>query len=85
MWSSALPLPSTTALMGSSQTMTGRPVSSRRSTSRFCEQRAAAGEDDALVDDVGRELGRRLLEREEHGLDDGVDRLGERLADLVAS
>ena len=35
MWSSALPLPSTTALMGSSQTMTGSPVSSRRSTSRL--------------------------------------------------
>ena len=49
------------------------------------EQRAAAGEHDALVDDVGRELGRRALEREQHRLDDRVDRLGQRLADLVAS
>ena len=48
------------------------------------QQGSAAREDDALVDDVGGELRRRLLEREEHGLDDGVDRLGERFADLRA-
>src|SRR3974390_992970 len=37
------------------------------------EQRASAGEHDALVDDVGGELGRRLLEGREHGLGDVVD------------
>jgi hypothetical protein len=52
-----LPLPSTTALIGSSHTITGRPVSSRSSTSRFLQQRAAAGEHDALVDDVGASSG----------------------------
>jgi hypothetical protein len=39
------------------------------------EQGAAAGEHDALVDDVGRELGRGALEGAAHGVDDGVDRL----------
>ena len=85
MWSSVLPLPSTTALIGSSQTMTGQAGLLAQEHVEVLEQRAAAGEHDALVDDVGGELGRRLLEREEHGLDDGVDRLAERLADLVAS
>ena len=47
------------------------------------QEGAASGEDDALVDDVGRELGRRLLQRQEDGLDDRVRRLGQRFPDLV--
>ena len=35
------------------------------------EQRAAAGEHDALLHDVGGELRRRLVERDLHGVDDG--------------
>src|SRR5579862_7698313 len=48
------------------------------------QERSAAGDDDSLVDDVCRQLGRSLLEGGENGLDDGVNRLGQRLADLVA-
>src|SRR5690606_31123685 len=48
------------------------------------QERATAREHDALVADVGRELGRRALEGDEDRLDDRVDRLLERLADLVA-
>src|SRR5690554_3366025 len=48
------------------------------------EERATAGEHDALIDDIGAELGRRPFEGRHHGLDDGVDRLAERLADLIA-
>src|SRR5467141_3475190 len=47
------------------------------------EQRAAAREHDAAVCDVARQLGRGALQRHLHRLDDGVDRLGERVADLV--
>src|SRR5512137_513918 len=39
------------------------------------EQRAAAGQDDAPVDDVRRELGRRPLQGDADGVDDGRDRL----------
>ena len=46
------------------------------------EQRAAARQDDALVHDVGRELGRRLLERDADRVDDDPDGLREGLADL---
>ena len=49
------------------------------------EQRAAAGEDDPLVHDVGDELGRRLLDRVLDGVDDLVDRRLDRLADLVGA
>ena len=78
-----MPLPSTTQLIGSSLTITGKPVSSRKQHVDVLEQRAAAGEHDALVHDVRGQLGRRALEREQHGFDDRVDRLGQRLADLV--
>ncbi len=47
-------------------------------------RRAATGEHDALVDDVGGQLRRRLFERGEDGFDDRVNRLRERLAYLVA-
>ena len=39
------------------------------------QQRAAAGEDDALVADVGGELGRGVLERDADAFDDRADRL----------
>ena len=47
------------------------------------EQGTASGEDDAAIDDVGRELGRRLLERDADRFDDRRHRLGQRLADLL--
>src|SRR5918994_614240 len=47
------------------------------------EQRTAAGQADALVHDVGGQLGRRLVERDLDGVDDGRDRLLDRLTDLV--
>src|SRR5688572_15111140 len=47
------------------------------------EQRTAAREHHAFVHDVGRELGRRSLESEQHRLDDGVERLGQGFADFV--
>ena len=47
------------------------------------EERAAAGEHDALVHDVGDELRRRLLDRVPDGVDDLLDRRLDRLADLV--
>ncbi len=40
------------------------------------DQRAAAGEDDAAVGDVGGELGRGALEGDADGVDDGGDALG---------
>src|SRR3954469_8798347 len=46
------------------------------------EERAAAGEDDAAVHDVRRELGRRLVERRLDRLDDLRDRIVERAANL---
>ena len=48
------------------------------------QQRAAAGEHDAAVHDVGRELGRRAVERLLDRVDDLRQRLLERLADLLA-
>src|SRR5229473_7257621 len=48
------------------------------------QERAAAREHDAAVGDVAGEFGGRALERALHHLDDGVDRLGQRVADLVA-
>src|ERR1051326_4227208 len=49
------------------------------------QHRAAAGDDDALVHDVGRQLGRRALQGDTDGLDDRGDRLAERLADLFVA
>src|SRR6267143_4831740 len=49
------------------------------------QQRAAAGEHHALFRDVGTELGRRLLERGFDGRDDLVERLGQRLENLVGA
>src|SRR5436190_1490670 len=46
------------------------------------EQGAAAGEDDAAVADIGAQLGRRALEGDADGVDDGGDALGEGLADF---
>ena len=47
------------------------------------QERAAAGEDDAAVHDVGGELRRRLVERRLDRLDDLRHRLVERAADLL--
>src|SRR3546814_1377973 len=44
---------------------------------QVAEQRAAAGEHDALVDDVGGKLRRGVLEGDLDRLDDGADRLGQ--------
>ena len=49
---------------------------------QIAQQRAAAGQHDALVDDVGRQFRRRVLERNLDRLDDGADRLGQCLGDL---
>src|SRR5690242_1870153 len=48
----------------------------------IAQKSAAARQHDALVDDVGGELRRRVLERDLDRLDDGADRLGETLGDL---
>src|SRR5579872_6965834 len=45
-------------------------------------QRPAAGHDDSAIDDVTRQLGRGDLERASHGVDDLLDGLLDRLADL---
>src|SRR5205085_10054878 len=47
------------------------------------QQGAAAGEHDALVDNVGGQLRRRILERDTHALDDRADRFGQCLRDLL--
>src|SRR4051812_26980839 len=46
------------------------------------EERAATGQDDALLHDVGSQLWGRLVERELHGVEDGGDRLLDGPADL---
>ena len=61
----------------------GMPVSACEPHVEAVEQRAAAGEDDALLHDVGGQLGRRLVERDLDGVDDGRDRLLDGLADLL--
>ena len=54
----------------------------RAGACRGSQQRAAAGDDDAAIDDVGGQLGRRALERDAHRVDDDVDGFGQRLANL---
>ena len=49
------------------------------------QQRAAARQQDALLGDVGRQLGRGLLERRVHGGEDVGQRGGDRLVHLVAA
>ena len=78
-----MPVPRATHVSGSSAMWTGIWVASAMRRSRPGEQRAAAGEHDALVHDVGDELGRRLLDRVLDRLDDLRDRRLDRLADLV--
>src|SRR3954463_7439720 len=50
---------------------------------QIAQQRAAAGEHHALLGDIGAELGRRLLKRGLHPRHDLVERLCQRLEDLV--
>src|SRR5207247_5404411 len=47
------------------------------------QQRASTRQHDALVDDVRGELGRGALEADAHRFDDLVDRLEQRVADLL--
>jgi hypothetical protein len=49
------------------------------------QQGPAAGEDDALVHDVGGQLGRGPVQGVLDGVDDLVDRLLDRLADLLGA
>ena len=79
------PEPTATHVSGDSASCAGICVSWRSRSSRPDEERASAGEDDAAVHDVGRELGRRLVERRADRVQDLADRLLERVADLVAS
>ena len=58
------------------------PVSSEAIVDAL-EQRAATGERDATVHDVGGEFGRGLVEGRLHGITDRSDGLFERLADVV--
>src|SRR5215468_1306776 len=46
------------------------------------EQGTPASQHNALIDDVGGEFGRRVLERDLDGLDDRTDRFGEAFGDL---
>jgi hypothetical protein len=57
---------------------TGIEVSAAMSWSRPAQQRAAAGQHDALVHDVGGQLGRRGLQGHLDRLDDLPARLGDR-------
>ena len=51
----------------------------------IAQQRSASDQHDAAIDDVGCQLRRRLFETQVHGLDDVVDRLEQRFADLFAA
>ena len=51
--------------------------------SEILEQRAAAGEDDAAVADVGAQFGRSALQGDADGVDDGGHALGEGFADFA--
>ena len=68
--SSTLPVPSATQDSGSSPDRDREVGLLAQEHVEAAQQRAAAGEHDALVDDVGRELGRRPLEAGPHRLDD---------------
>ena len=58
---------------------------SRQPGIQAMQQGAPSGEDDALFHDVGGQLGRRLVERHLDRVDDGRDRLFDRLTDLFGS
>ena len=75
-------MPSTTEASGSSASETGKPVSIESRLSRFFNKRAAAGQHDAALDDVGRKFGRSAFERDAHGVDDRRDRIGQRFANF---
>ncbi len=69
------PPPRATQVSGSSAMTTCKPVSSISSLSRSLQQRAAAGQHDAALGDVGAEFRRGLLERLLDGLHDALQRL----------
>ena len=77
-----LPAPNATQLIGSSAMRTRSPVEFLQHRVDSAQKRAATRHGDALVDDVGRQLRLRMLERGADHLDDLVDGLGERLGDL---
>ena len=81
--SSTLPVPSATQDSGSSPCGDGQVRLLPQQMIETAQQRAAAGEHDALVDDVRRQLRRRPLQTRAHRFHDGHHRLAQRLADLL--
>ena len=80
---SILPVPSTTEASGSSAMETGKPGFFANALVEILEQRAAAGEHDAAVADVGGKFGRSALQSDADGVHDGGDAFGERFADFA--
>ena len=81
--SSDWPEPIATQCSGFWAMTIGMPVSCSSRWLEAVQQRATAGEHDALLHDVGGQLGRRLVERDLHRVGDRGDRLLDGLADLV--
>ena len=77
-------VPRATAVSGSAQTRVGRPVCSAEKAIESAQQRAAAGQHQAVVDQVGGQIGAALVERGLDGVDDLQQRRAERLANLLA-
>src|SRR5207249_3134525 len=50
---------------------------------QILQQRAAAGEDDAAIADIGGKLGWRALQRHANGIHDGADAFAESFANLA--
>ena len=67
------PAPITTDVSGSSAICTGSSRVFAQALVEIAEQRAAAGDHDAAVVDVGRQFGRDALERVADGVDHHVD------------
>ena len=85
MRSSAMPQPRTTQVSGSSADQHRQAGFLGEQAVEVAQQGAAAGQHHAALGDVGAELGRRLLERVLDRRDDLVERVGQRLEDLVAT
>ena len=77
------PAPSTTVSSGSSESRTGTPGLVLDAPVHAPEQRATADEMDPHLEQVLRELGRRLREGELRRIHDGLHRLLDRLTDLL--
>ena len=81
--SRALPVPRTTQRKGSSAILNFTPVSCVSLASSPVEQRAAAGQIDAGIADIGGELGRHVGKRLPDAADDLLDRQRQGLGDVV--